>query len=63
MFDGMGVCDYIYVVDFVCGYLLVFDILCWDNCGFIVNFGMGCGYLVLEVVEVYKCVSGKLVLY
>lgn len=30
--DGIGVCDYIYVVDFVNGYLKVFDCL---------NFNMG----------------------
>lgn len=41
MLDGIGVCDYIYVVDFVKGYIVVFDVFVKCDVSFVVNFGIG----------------------
>lgn len=47
MIDGMGVCDYIYVVDLVFGYLKVLNCIVSDIGVYVFNFGIGNGYLVL----------------
>lgn len=47
MFDGIGVCDYIYVSDLVDVYVVVFDWLIVNLCEcLIVNVGYGVGFSV-----------------
>lgn len=61
--DGIGVCDYIYVMDLVDGYVVVMEKLVNKLGVYIYNFGVGVGNSVLDVVNVFSKVCGKLVNY
>lgn len=63
MKDGIGVCDYIYVVDLVNGYVKVFEKVLSRMGVDVYNLGIGMGYSVLEMVEVFEKVLGKKVFY
>ena len=64
MFDGIVICDYIYVEDFVGGYFVVLD---WFDVFielfWVWNLGMGWGSSVFEVLYVFEWVCGCLLLY
>lgn len=61
--DGIGVCDYIYVMDLVDGYIVVLKKVGICVGLYIYNLGMGKGYSVLDVVKVFEIVLGCIVFY
>lgn len=64
MLDGIGVCDYIYVVDLVKVYVVVLYVLVEGlDCELILNFGIGCGYFVFELIDMFFVVVGCLIFY
>lgn len=62
IFDGIGVCDYIYVIDLVVVYVVVFDLLIVELiCNYLFNVGYGKGFLVFEVFDVVDCVINMMI--
>jgi len=61
--DGTGVRDYVHVVDIAEGHIKALEILN-KNPGLVTyNLGTGIGYSVIELIETFKKVSGKNILY
>lgn len=61
--DGIGVRDYIYVMDLADGYVVAMEKLANKLGVYIYNFGVGVGNSVLDVVNVFSKVCGKSVNY
>lgn len=59
--DGTGVRDYIHVVDLAAGHVAALDYIMKNACTepLIVNLGAGAGYSVLEVLQMFRKVSGE----
>lgn len=62
MLDGLVICDYVYVSDFVDVYLKVSVYLCGGGLSVVLNFGIGNGMLVFVVLCVVEVVMGCCVL-
>jgi UDP-glucose 4-epimerase len=61
--DGTGIRDYIHVTDLAAGHLAALD-FADRNIGWnVFNLGTGRGYSVLELIETFKRVSGREVIY
>ena len=56
--DGTGIRDYIHVEDLARGHVLSLDTLFEREAGHLVNLGTGSGHSVLEVLEIYRDVTG-----
>ena len=61
--DGTGIRDYIHVMDLADGHVKALDYLLKNEAFITVNLGTGVGYSVLDVVNAFVKVSGKLVPY
>ena len=65
--DGTGIRDYIHVVDLAEGHVLSLDYMKKGNKGYsmysVFNLGTGCGYSVLEMVNIMKKASNKEIPY
>ena len=61
--DGTGVRDYIHVMDLADGHVKTLAYLLKNEAIITVNLGTGVGYSVLDVVNAFAKVSGKLVPY
>lgn len=57
--DGTGVRDYIHVVDLAKGHVKALDKINERPGVKVYNLGTGKGYSVLEVIEAFKCASGR----
>jgi UDP-glucose 4-epimerase len=61
--DGTGVRDYIHVVDLAKGHVKALQALVNKSQKLIVNLGTGQSYSVLEMIDVFKKISGKKIPY
>ena len=57
--DGTGVRDYIHVDDLAHGHVLSLNKLFRDETDHLVNLGTGTGHSVLDMVKIYREVSGR----
>lgn len=61
--DGIGVRDYIHVVDLAIGHIKAIERIKRERGVLIYNLGTGQGYSVLEMIKVFERVSGRQIAY
>lgn len=61
--DGTGVRDYIHVVDLALGHLKALEMVLTQTGAEAYNLGTGTGYSVLQVIDAFRKVTGREILY